>query len=289
LEPQLANGCRLVDLLVNRNVLVLRNELLARTPHGYLLAPVDDLGLAAFLLEGVLWEPEISALLDVILKTAMTFVDVGAHIGFHTLHAARMLGPSGAVIAFEPTPEVFELLQRSVRLNGLESICRCMNLALSFSEGLAAFHVSTLCGHNSLYPLGDTQEESELQVKTARLDDLLRETRRIDVVKLDVEGAELDVLEGMKAILANHRDILLIVEYGVPHLERLGIKPADWFRHFFAHGFALFAFDGRTGTWHQVAEQEASELPSANVVFVRPETSQWRTLKEHELANATQK
>ncbi|MBV9673635.1 MAG: FkbM family methyltransferase [Verrucomicrobia bacterium] len=282
-QPQLANACRFVDLLVNRNVLVLRNELLARTPHGYLLAPIDDPALAALLMEGVLWEPEISALLDLILKAGMTFVDVGAHIGLHTLHGARVVGLSGAVIAFEPTPTVFRLLQRSVNLNGIGAICRCLNLALSVSEGMAVFHVSAVCGENSLYRLGDEKEKSELQVRTASLDSVLQEAQRIDVVKIDVEGAELDVLEGMKHILAKHRDILLIVEYGVVHLKRLGTKPVDWFSRFFAHGLTLFAFDKQADTWREIAEEKASELPSGNVVFVRLGTSQWSILKQHEL------
>jgi hypothetical protein len=260
LESQFGDANRLIELLVNRNVLVLRNGLLARTPHGYLLAPIDDPALAAFLLEGVAWEQEISALLDLILKAGMTFVDIGANVGFHTLHGARAVGLSGAVIAFEPTPKVFQLLQRTVHL------------------GLATFHVSAVSEHNSLYPLGDEKEESELQIKTARLDSVLLEAQRIDVVKIDVEGAELDVLEGMKHILASHRDIILIVEYGVSHLKRLGINPADWFRRFFAHGFVLFAFDEQADAWREVAEQKASQLPSVNVVFVRPGTSQWSIL-----------
>jgi FkbM family methyltransferase len=278
LESQFGNAKRLIELLVNRHVLVLRNELLARTPHGYLFAPIDDPCLATFLSTEAPWEQEVSALLDLILKAGMTFIDIGANVGFHALHGARVVGLGGAVIAFEPAPKAFQLLQRSVHLNGLGAICRCINLALSASEGLAALHVSTVSGHNSLYPLGGEKKETELQIKTARLDSVLVEAQRIDVVKIDVAGAELDVLEGMKHILANHRDIVLIVEYGVSHLKRLGISPADWFRRFFTLGFVLFAFDEQADAWREIAEQRTSDLPSGNVVFVRPGTSPWSIL-----------
>jgi FkbM family methyltransferase len=278
LESQFGNAKRLIDLPVNRHVLVFQNELLARTPHGYLFAPIDDPCLATFLLEALPWEQEVSALLDLILKAGMTFVDIGANVGFHTLHGARVVGLGGAVIAFEPAPKAFQLLQRSVDLNSLGAICRCINLALSSSEGLAALHVSAVSRRNSLYPLGDEKKESGLQVKTARLDNVLVEARRIDVVKIDVAGAELDVLEGMKHILANHRDIVLIVEYGVSHLKCLGINPADWFRRFFTLGFVLFAFDEQADTWREIAEQKTSDLASGNVVFVRPGTSPWSIL-----------
>lgn len=276
LESQHAYANRLIDLLVNRNFVLLGKELLARTAHGYLFAPIDDSGSVTFLLEGAPREQEVSALFDLILKTGMTFVDVGASIGFHTLHAARAVGFSGTVIAFEPAPAIFRLLQRSVHLNGLGAICKCMNLAVSSSEGLAALHLSSVCGHNSLYPLGDEKEESEVQIQTARLDSVLLDLQRIDVVKIDVEGAELDVLEGMKHILANHRDIMLVVKYGISHLKR--IDPADWFGRFFAHGFVPFAFDEQAGTWREIAEQKTGELGSSNIVFVRPGTSHWSIL-----------
>ena len=282
LESQSTRALGLVEILANRHILILGDELLARTPYGYLLAPTHDLGLATFLAEGVTWEQETSDLLDLTLKEGMTFVDVGANVGFHTLHAARAVGASGVVFAFEPTPAVFQLLQRSVHLNGLGNICRCRNLALSTSEGMATLHLSDVCGHNSLYRMADGEEKSQLPVKTAEFDAELQEASRIDVVKLDVEGAELDVLDGMKHSLANYRDILLIVEYGVSHLERLGIAPAEWFGRFFGHGFALFTFDQRAGAWHQVAEERAPELLSTNVVFVRPETKLWTLLKQHE-------
>jgi FkbM family methyltransferase len=282
LESQSAKALGLIENLANRNILIFRDELLARTPYGYLLAPTDDLGLATFLAEGVTWEPETSNLLDLTLREGMTFVDVGANIGLHTLLGARAVGPSGVVFAFEPTPKVFQLLQRSEYLNGLGDICRCTNLALSTSEGVATLHVSDVCGHNSLYQLADEEEKSQLPVKTASFDAMFQEAPQIDVVKLDVEGAELDVLDGMKHLLAKHWNILLIVEYGVPHLERLGIGPAEWFGRFFAHGFALFAFNEQAGAWRQVAEEQTTELVSTNVVFVRPETSLWRVLKQHE-------
>jgi FkbM family methyltransferase len=273
---------RLVQTLVNRNILVLGEELLARTPYGYLLAPTDDVAFASFLAEGTIWESATARLLDLVLKEGMTFVDVGANVGIHTLHGARMVGPTGSVIAFEPTPVIFQLLLRSMHLNGLGDFCRCIDMALSSSEGLVTLHVSAICGHNSLYPLVDGEEKATLQVRTGTLDKVLQDANRIDVVKIDVEGAELEVLEGMKHTLANHPDIVLVVEYGVPHLRRLGVDSSRWFGRFFAHGFALFTLDESTGTWSQASHKESNQIPSGNVLFVRPESSQYGLIKEHE-------
>jgi hypothetical protein len=84
-----------MEILANRNVLVLGEELLALTPYGFLLAPADDLECACFLSEGKIWEPTAARLLDLIVREGMTFIDVGANIGNHTLHGARMVGPTG--------------------------------------------------------------------------------------------------------------------------------------------------------------------------------------------------
>ena len=75
---------------------------------------------------------------------------------------------------------------------------------------------------------------------------------------------------------------MLIVEYGVPHLQRIGISPVEWFGRFFAHGLTLFAFEEQTGAWRQIAEEHAVKLPSTTVAFVRPGTNQWTILKQHE-------
>jgi len=270
-----------IELLVDHKSPVIRDELLARTPNGYVLAPADRTGFARFLAEAAVLEQATSRLLDLTLRKDMTFVDVGANIGLYTLHGARRVGPTGAVIALEPIPKLFRLLQKTVRINELENICNCINIAVSSADGIA-----TLEGpKNYAYsPLNQpVNEEAKVDVRTACLDDLLRDSRRVDVVKIDAGGAELAVLEGMNQVLASHREIVLIVEYGVPQLQHTGITPVEWFGRFFAHGLTLFAFDDETAAWRQIAEERAVKLASTMVAFVRPGTNQWTILRQHEL------
>jgi len=282
LESQAGSAHGRIELLVDRNSVVVRGELLARTPNGYVLAPADSLGFARFLVEAAALEQATSRLLDLTLREGMTFVDVGANVGLHTLHGARRVGPTGAVIALEPMPNLFRLLQKSIRINDMEDICNCINIALSSADGVATLEGSKYCGHNSLNQPVNEEAKAEFQVRTARLDNVLQGARRVDVVKIDAGGAELAVLEGMNHVLASHRDIVLIVEYGVPQLQRIGISPVEWFGRFFAHGLALFAFEEQTGAWRQIAEEHAGKLPSTTVAFVRPGTNQWTILKQHE-------
>ena len=265
-----------IQLLEDGNSLVAGGELLARTPNGYVLVPPDGPGFARFLAKAAVWEQATSRLLDLALREGMTFVDVGANVGLYALQAARRVGPAGAVIALEPNPHLFRLLRKSIRINDLEDICNCVNIALSSADGIATLDGSKYCGVNSL------NEEAEFHVKTAPLDDVLRDARRVDVVKIDAGGAELDVLEGMSHVLSSHRDIILIVDYGLPQLQRMGISPIEWFGRFFAHGLTLFAFAEQTGAWRQISEDHAGKLPTTTVAFVRSGTNQWSVLKQHE-------
>jgi len=283
LESQAGSVHGRIEFLADRNSLVVGSELLARTPDGYVLVPADSLGFARFLVEAAALEQATSRLLDLTLREGMTFVDVGANVGLHTLHGARRVGPTGAVIALEPRPNLFRLLQKSIRINDMEHICNCINIAVSSADGVATLEGSKYGGHNSLNQPVNEEAKAEFQVRTARLDHVLQGARRVDVVKIDAGGAELAVLEGMNHVLASHRDIVLIVEYGVPHLQRIGIRPVEWFGRFFAHGLALFAFEEQTGAWRQIAEEHAGKLPSTTVAFVRPGTNQWTILKQHEL------
>jgi hypothetical protein len=143
-------------------------------------------------------------------------------------------------------------------------------------------HVVANSRQNSLYPLVTEEEKATLQVSTTTLDKALPGSKRIEVVKIDVEGSELEVLEGMKQVLAENLDIVLIVKFALPQLERTAITPTEWFARFFDLGFAILALDEKAATWHQVTEREASHLASTNVAFVRPETEHWAAMKKHE-------
>ena len=272
-----------IQFLADPNSPVTGDELLARTPNGYVFAPADRLGLARFLAEAAVLERATSRLLELTLREGMTFVDVGANIGLYTLHGARRVGPTGAVIALEPTPKNFRLLQKAIRVNDTEDICNLFNVAASSAEGVATFEESKCRGYDPLNEPVNEEAKAKIQVRTARLDDVLQGARRVDVVKIDAGGAELAVLEGMRQVLAGHREIVLIVEYRLQQLQRIGITPIEWFDRFFGHGFALFAFDEQTAAWRQLAQDRAVKLASTMVAFVRPGTSQWTILQQHEL------
>jgi FkbM family methyltransferase len=158
------------------------------------------------------YEPATTDFLINTLKPGGVFVDVGANHGYFTLIAASRVGASGRVYAFEPNPPVFDQLATHIRLNGFDDRVQASAVALSDADGEATFYVSQCESNSGLSSLTPTAERLELgslspdhtvRVRAETFDAWRQRTRpgRIDLMKIDVEGAEDRVLCGMSASL----------------------------------------------------------------------------------------
>ncbi len=156
-------------------------------------------------------------LVQAFLRAGMTFVDVGANIGYYTLLAARAVGKAGLVYAFEPNVAVRSRLEENLRLNGLLGQVHIRQLAMARSSGESAFYrsvVSDNSGLSSILPGGGRSDDAEL-VPCVSLDDFaaaLPGRRPIDLMKIDVEGAEMEVLAGGRGVLARDDAPAIIFE-----------------------------------------------------------------------------
>jgi hypothetical protein len=132
------------------------------------------------------------------------------------------------------------------------------------------FNVSPVIGHSSLYALPEEDGAGrEISVQVTQLDDVIAKGARLDVVKIDVEGAELDVLAGMGRILSENPDIALVAEYGPSHLARIGITPKAWFKAFTDAGFVAYAISEPSGVCRKVTSSDLKDVVSVNLAFVR--------------------
>lgn len=171
-----------------------------------------------------IYEPAITGLLDTELGPGDVFLDVGANIGYFSCVAAAKVGVSGRVVAFEPAPDLSRRLletsreigrrSRSVRLARIE----VHDVALSDREGEAMLSWAT---NNRYAERFLSVEGGGEAVRTVRLSAYLPELT-CDVVKIDVEGAELRVLRGMEAMLVRDRPRLVLVEALEWNLGRFG-------------------------------------------------------------------
>src|SRR5262249_32474127 len=149
-----------------------------------------------------IFESETVELFLKLLAPGMTALDVGANVGQYTLLAAQRVGPSGRVHAFEPTPHVAAKLRANVRLNGFRNVT------------VAAMAVGDNCGEATLYYVDDDGSNNILapepgyptsvKVPLITLDDYLASQGlgKVDVMKMDIEGAELKALRGSPRLLS---------------------------------------------------------------------------------------
>ncbi len=244
-----------------------------RVADGYLLLPrseplftvmVADAGSGGL-------EPGVRQLIRALLQPGAGAVDVGANVGLLTLAMARAVGPGGRVRAFEPEARVREQLAKTLHLNGLAQV-RLSGAAVGAEAGRLVFHQSPVIGHSSLYALPEEEraDARPVEVEVVRLDDVVPEGEATALVKIDVEGAELDVLHGMPRLLAANPGVAVLAEYGPSHLLRVGIAPAAWFAAFVAHGLEPHLIGEPDGRTEPTSAAALEGIVSANLVFVRP-------------------
>ena len=149
------------------------------------------------------YEPEQTALFQQHVRPGDVVYDIGAHFGYYTLLASRQVGSRGSVICFEPSPSNLHKLRRHIEANTLTNV-RIVELAVSDREGTAHFETRTGSG------VGHLSETGPLEVRTTRLDSLAAELPAPNVMKIDVEGAEVAVLHGAADTLRRSRPKLFL-------------------------------------------------------------------------------
>jgi FkbM family methyltransferase len=141
-------------------------------------------------------------------KPGGTLIDIGAHFGIFTISALRKVGPSGKVVSFEPCAATRSVLVKTLALNGFGRIPEIRDEAVSNVTGRSSFFSSTIPGDAANSLIGNAQHQTKSEVRTIRLDDL--HLARVDAIKIDAEGAELQILDGSRALIAKHRPAILL-------------------------------------------------------------------------------
>ena len=165
------------------------------------------------------YEDKITQYMEAHLKPGDTFLDVGANIGYHTLHAAKLVGPTGFVHAIEPHPSNAAQLLDNVALN---DYCRVTVVVGALSDSNAQWtrlHEGKNNRHHSVFSDRTPRNGRSFMVMSCRGDQLFMMTR-IHMAKIDTQGAELQVLGGLQATLIYNPGIHLILEAHPPQTLR---------------------------------------------------------------------
>jgi len=209
---------------------------LVRTGSRRLLVDLRDLVVAKELWSSGEWEPSETAFFERVLRPGMTFVDAGANLGYFTTLASGLVGSSGLVLAIEPEPLNFALLEKNIALNRCTNV-RSINAALGDSAGTARLHLSpTNFGDHRL--ASESVSRDAVEVRVDRLDSVLESMAvgSVDCMKIDVQGYEMHVLDGMPRLLAAGIQYL-VMEYWPQGLRNAGSNGDDLLRALQTHGY----------------------------------------------------
>lgn len=223
-----------------------------RVEEAVIVLNPDDPVVSGALTFGVYEKPE-RHFLRRILRPGQTVLDIGANVGLYSAMAAVRVGNEGKVVAFEPDPVSLAFLEKTIatnRLRNVEVIAAAAsdepgNLRLYFSPGNR--------GDNRLYQ--HRQDQDSVLVDTVRVDNQLEvmNINEVDVIKIDVQGFEGHVIDGMHHILKNSRRLVMLTEFWPQGLHQAGTDPLEFLERL--QGFGLSVYElGKRGDCVPVAD-----------------------------------
>jgi FkbM family methyltransferase len=239
-----------------------------------LVVDTRDSLLAPWLLLDGLWEAHVTGWMQQTLKPGDMFVDVGANIGYFTLLAAQAVGDTGRVVAVEAHPGLAELLRRNTVINGVHPRVQVFPHAAWSEATKLRFHQRAhYSANSSVGSMGEAalsefdDHEDVVEVEAVRLDDLLAGVARVDLVKVDVEGAEVRAFTGMEQTLSANPDVTIMFEWSPAQLRLVGDQPADLVDILAGQGFGFRLLESDLAP---IDRDGLLALPYGNVVARRP-------------------
>ena len=202
------------------------------------------------------YELGTTILMRKVLKSGMVFVDIGAHIGYYTLLASTLVGREGKVFAFEPEEQNYKLLSRNIELNRFRNAVAIRQAVFNRARSVRMMLDGKSTHHFVVE--GDDRSSQVIDVMATTLDDFFARQgwSPVDLIKIDVEGAELSVLEGMVALLERNPQAKLVLELSPGNLTRAGVNLVELPNWLQAEGFSLQIIDEGTKGLHPYSEDK---------------------------------
>jgi FkbM family methyltransferase len=189
------------------------------------LNPNDLYVSAPIYCEGI-YEPQVTELFGTIIDEGMVVVDVGANLGYYTVFASKLVNQTGRVYAFEPEEKNYQFLLRNIQLNDCQNVNperravsdRIGNMKLYLSDSNPGDHT-----------LGEQTSEGRRTVdtQTITLDEVFKNSSRVDIVKMDTQGHEMKCMRGMLQLIQSSPGLGIFMEFWPKGLIDNGSDPRD--------------------------------------------------------------
>ena len=203
------------------------------------LDKVDALSLS---INGI-HEKIITNLIKKEIHSGDVVLDIGAHIGYYTLQFANLVGSTGKVYAFEPEPKNFELLKKNVQINKHDNVVLIQKI-VSDKDGIVEFFISKFDSiGNKLFK--SNEAGSSIKIESTTLDEYFKDLKKkIDFIKMDIQGGEGKAILGMKNLLKENKNLKIIQEWWPDALKQNNTNPEDHLKFLQHIGYKIYEIDG---------------------------------------------
>jgi len=218
--------------------------------HGH-----DGLALSIF----KVYEPIQTQIVKKYVKEGDVVLDIGANIGYYTLLFAQLVGPKGRVFSFEPDPVNFDLLRKSVEINDYQNVTLIQKAVTNKNGKLRLYIGKGNRAINRIYDAGMSDTEDSIEIETTFLDDYFRDQNniKIDFAKIDVEGAESVVIQGMSSILKRSKNLKIMTELDPFLMKKSGCDAANYMQILLEHGFKIYDILKEEGEFIPITSPES--------------------------------
>lgn len=211
---------------------------------GRSVANVGDAFTLSFLLTNT-WEPGTTMLFRRLVREGMNVIDVGAHVGYYTLLASRLVGQSGKVFAFEPEPRNYSFLLRNIELNACSNVTAIHKAVSHGTDRVKLYRSKVNPSGHTLGKMANGDYIDCVDVDAVSIDEFLKDMMcSVHVIKIDVEGAEVLVLRGMRETCTRLDKVKLFIEFCPTNLARFGTDSGQYWDTLMELGFRrIFLID----------------------------------------------
>jgi len=255
------------------------NRVLTRTANGFkMYVDATDVCISPHLILDGVWEEWTEATLRRVVRPGMHVLEIGANVGYFTLLLARQAGPAGSVHAFECDPELAQIAEDNVEINGLGDRVTIDRRAIGETVGSAQFQRARrhrgggtlVAGLQQIAQLRETEREA-LTVEVTTVDALVKARgASFDFVKIDAEGAETWILNGGLTLFADAgHPLMVLMEFCPNFLRSAGYDPAAELRRFEQWRFQLQRLDERRRRPVASSAQDLLERSYSEILLTR--------------------
>jgi len=214
------------------------------------------------------FRPEVSRLINRMLRPGQVAIDIGANVGMHSVIMANRVGPTGHVVVFEPDPHPMGRLRRNMALNGIDWVTT-VEAAVSARSETRTFYLHDDSIGNfanaSLVAANVGKQTASVEMQVVSIDEWMRDNPlpRVDVVKLLAQGEEYNALQGMRGLIERDRPKIFFL-YEPSYWHRQNLELMDAVKFFAGHGYGVQEVEFRS------RREVVGEIPKGQVFLATP-------------------